>query len=98
MATRPTCPHCHAQLVKWLTPVGTSWGPFLYVCFNDECSYYRGGWQYMESHFGRKVSYRHYLDPSTGATGPLPVWSALALRGDIVPETDEERDDRPRHE
>ena len=97
MASRPTCPHCNQPLLKWRTPDETSWGPHLLVCFNDDCDYYRRGWTFMEERFGRKASYRHYLDPSTGATGPLPVWSASALRGDIVPETDDTDDDTRSH-
>jgi len=92
MTARPTCPHCNATLEKWATPDGTAWGPFLHVCFNDLCPYYVRGWSVMEAQFGRHVSYRHFLDPITGATGPLPVWSAMALRADIVPETDDDRD------
>ncbi len=93
MGSRPVCPHCNHPLQKWRTPAESSWGPFLLVCFNDDCDYYRRGWTVMDEGFGRRVSYRHSLDPSTGATGPLPVWSSSALRGDIVPETDDRDDD-----
>ena len=93
MASRPICPHCNVPLLKWRTPDGSSWGPFLFVCFNDDCAYYKRGWTFLEEQFGRKASYRHSLDPSTGATGPLPVWSSLALREDIVPETDDTDDE-----
>ncbi len=96
MGSRPVCPHCNSTLLKWPTPLESSWGPFLLVCFNDDCDYYRRGWTFMEEKFGRRASYRHYLDPSTGATGPLPVWSSSALRGDIVPETDDTDDDPQR--
>jgi hypothetical protein len=30
------------------------------------------------------ASYRHMLDPDTGWTGPIPVWSAKALRDGII--------------
>ena len=92
MSARPRCPHCGSIMRRWATPPGSSWEtPFLWVCFSDECDYYVRGWTWLEEHFGRKASYRHSLDPATGAAGPLPVWSAAALRGEILP--DKESDD-----
>ena len=58
-----------------------------YVCFNDECPYYKAGWEWMKSHFNQKVSYRHRYDPQSGETGPLPVWSPTALRDGIIEES-----------
>jgi hypothetical protein len=81
---------------RWATPTGSSWeSPFLWVCFSDECPYYVRGWTWLEQQFGRKASYRHSLDPATGAAGPLPVWSAAALRAEILPdEVASERSER----
>ena len=84
------CPHCGQGLRKWLPPDGTSWGQGLqYVCFNDECPYYVRGWDWMEKQFNHRVSYRHRYDPATGEQGPLPVWSATALRERIVEDGEE---------
>lgn len=38
----------------------------------------------MRQQFNVNVSYRHRLDPTTGESGPLPVWSEDALRGGIL--------------
>jgi hypothetical protein len=40
----------------------------------------------MENRYNVAVSYRHRLDPTNGATGPLPVWSRNALKNGIIEE------------
>lgn len=85
--TKPsrTCPHCGSCLVKWLVPDGSSWDEeFFFVCFNDECSYYREGWEWMMEQYGQRASYRFALNPINGAVLMIPVWSDSATREMIV--------------
>jgi hypothetical protein len=38
----------------------------------------------MKDHYKQRASYRYRYNPENGAEGPLPVWSADALRDGIV--------------
>jgi hypothetical protein len=85
------CPHCESRLVKWLVPEEASWNEdYFFVCFNDDCSYYRQGWEWMRERYNQHVSYRQAFNPTTGAQFPLPVWSASATREMIVDDTEGE--------
>ncbi|HUZ45710.1 MAG TPA: ogr/Delta-like zinc finger family protein [Terriglobia bacterium] len=83
------CPYCRKPMTRWANPEMGCWsGEYQYVCFNDECSYFVCGWDWMETHFHVRVSYRHRFDPVSGDSGPLPVWSKGALRDHIINEKD----------
>jgi hypothetical protein len=83
----PKCPHCSAVMKKWKTPEDSTWGTsFQWVCFNDECSYFVRGWDWMWQEQGVKASYRHRMHPETGACGPLPAWSKDAHKDKIIEE------------
>ncbi len=90
------CPYCGVTMRRWANHDGSSWsGPFQYVCFNDDCSYFVRGWDWMLKTYNVTGSYRHRSDPQTGEHGPLPVWSASDFRNGIIPEVEVEVKDEP---
>ena len=89
---RPKCPHCGVEMNLWEVPPinfsdGLGWGePFLFVCFNDECSAYVNGWEHMEETYAHRASYRCMNYPGTEQFELIPVFSDQGGRGQIVDE------------
>ena len=80
-----TCPHCEAELQAFELPEAGGWEQkFHLACFNNDCPYYRRGWNWMLEHYNAKVSYRYRLDPVSGKDSPIAVWSETALVDRIV--------------
>jgi hypothetical protein len=81
------CPHCGQKMSKWSSPAVQSWGSeFQYICFNDDCGYYKRGWEHTFKTIGINASYRHRYDPNTGQLGPFPVSSPKAGKEGIIAE------------
>ena len=90
VATSAVCPHCGSRLKHWRVPPDATWNEeFFLVCFNDDCSYYKSGWEWMKTQYNQNASYRYYLNPATGFSSMIPVWSASATREMIVEVDDE---------
>ena len=92
---KTVCPHCGRKMNKWSTPAfnfadGLGWcTPFLYVCFNDECTFFRNSWKHMLDTYGQEMGYRYMLHPDSGEAASLPVGSRIAMKGDIIDEIKE---------
>ena len=81
----PVCPHCHEPLTPFELPPNTGWQEdFHLACFNDDCPYYRRGWEQLTENYAVRASYRYRVDPTTGSASPLAVWSPDALKDRIL--------------
>jgi hypothetical protein len=89
---KPLCPHCGAVMTIWEVPPfdfadGLGWGtPYLFVCFNDECSLYAQGWKNMQENYAQCASYRCINYPGTEQFQCIPVFSPMGGTGQIVDE------------
>ena len=85
------CPHCETKMDCWANPELSNWGgTYQYVCFNDKCPYFVRGWLWMKDRFSVNASYRYRVDPQSGETGPLPVWSKDAMKSSIIQKEEQE--------
>ncbi len=98
---RPVCPHCGQKMLIWECPPltfsdGLGWGsPYLYVCFNDDCSLYVEGWNNIMDNYANVASYRCICDPMSEPRKMdcMPVFSSQGGRGGIIDEEVKARED-----
>jgi hypothetical protein len=66
---------------------GLGWGsPYLYLCFNDDCSLYKQGWDNLKENYAHNASYRCMNYPGTEQFELIPVFSNQGGRGQIIDE------------
>ena len=87
---KPRCPHCNQEMSVWEVPPinysdGLGWGaPYLFVCFNDECSLYKQGWQNIEENYGHSASYRCMCYLGADDFECMPVFSPVGGTGQLI--------------
>ena len=87
---KPKCPHCNHEMSIWEVPEinfsdGLGWGvPFLFVCFNDECSLYKSGWENIQENYAHNASYRCINYPGSDNFELMPVFSPIGATGQII--------------
>lgn len=90
--TKPECPYCGKEMNLWEPPSipvgdGLGWGaPYLFLCFNDECSLYKEGWDNIEQNYGHVASYRCMCYPGTDQFECMPVFSKYGGTDQIIDE------------
>ena len=89
-AEKPVCPHCKKEMSVWEVPPinfsdGLGWGaPYLFVCFNDECSLYKQGWESIEKDYGHTASYRCMCYLGADNFECMPVFSPMGATGQVI--------------
>ncbi len=84
---KPLCPHCNTDMTLWEVPPinfsdGLGWGtPYLFVCFNDECSSYKNGWDQLGETMEAQASFRCYVEPGQTNFEYMPVFSPMGAQG-----------------
>ena len=66
---------------------------FFYVCFDDGCSYYKSGWDWMKQQYNQQASYRYAVNPTNDAELMIPVWSETATREMIEDDAEGEEEE-----
>ncbi len=88
--TKPLCPHCKTEMSIWEVPSincgdGLGWGtPYLFICFNDDCSLYKSGWDNIKDHYAHSASYRCMCYPGTEQFELITVFSPMGAKGQII--------------
>lgn len=89
---KPACPHCEKEMELWEVPPinfsdGLGWGtPYLFVCFNDDCPSYQGGWEHMYETMEAPASYRCINEPGQKNFEYMPVFSPVGATGSKLDE------------
>ena len=84
---KPHCPHCDQPMTLWEVPSinfsdGLGWGtPYLFVCFNDDCSSYKEGWDQLSETMEATASFRCYVEPGQKNFEYMPVFSPMGAQG-----------------
>ncbi len=68
------CKYCGSEIKKVFLPPDSDWGvEYIYVCLNDDCGYFKRGWDWMWNNYHVVASYRFMFNPFNGYKGPYPV-------------------------
>jgi hypothetical protein len=84
---KPHCPHCEMEMTLWEVPPinfsdGLGWGtPYLFICFNDDCSSYKKGWDHLQDTMEAPASYRCINEPGQKNFEYMPVFSPVGATG-----------------
>jgi len=81
----PTCPHCKAKMEQMDSRYLDWESPYLWVCFNNDCTLFKKGWDHMMDGYGQLVSYRFMIHPQSGQPGVIPAFSQQYLRANSKP-------------
>ncbi|HIQ37276.1 MAG TPA: zinc ribbon domain-containing protein [Desulfocapsa sulfexigens] len=95
------CPDCDTKMSCCEVPPvhvgdGLGWGSeVMFICLNDECPTFKGGWQKVDVNYGHKGSFRNMQLPGSRELNALMVASKIAFTGSIIdPKSMREQNER----
>jgi hypothetical protein len=84
------CPDCSAKMSCCEAPPvhvgdGLGWGSeVLFICLNDECPTFTGGWDKVDVNYGHKATFRNMQLPGSTEQNVMMVASKIAFTGSII--------------
>lgn len=69
-----TCPHCNEQLKPWEPHPETCWSDTLWICENDNCSYFKKGREKIATEYKVNFAYRYCFNPENGKSVSIISW------------------------
>ncbi len=85
-----TCPNCKTEMSCCEAPPvhvgdGLGWGSeVLFICLNDDCPTFTGGWEKVDVNYGHKASFRNMQLPGSKELNVMMVASKDAFTGSII--------------
>lgn len=85
-----TCPNCKIRMTACEAPPvhvgdGLGWGSeVLFICLNDDCPTFTGGWEKVDVNYGHKASFRNMQLPGSTEQNVMMVASNVAFTGSII--------------
>jgi hypothetical protein len=99
------CPNCKTTMTACEAPPvhvgdGLGWGSeVLFICLNDDCPTFAGGWAKVDVNYGHKGTFRNMQLPGSTEKNVMMVASKVAFTGSIIdPEAMREQNERYRKE
>jgi len=84
------CPNCKTRMTACEVPPvhvgdGLGWGSeVLFICLNDDCPTFTGGWKKVDVNYGHKGTYRNMQLPGSTEQNVMMVASKIAFTGSII--------------
>ena len=81
------CPYCQENMTRWEVPDTPfcEWDvEFVYVCFNNQCSYFLEGFEVMAAQGNTGFSYRLVYDPDRNSFKPAALPNPLTVRKSML--------------
>ncbi len=98
-----TCPNCKTRMIACEAPPvhvgdGLGWGAeVLFICLNDDCPTFTGGWEKVEVNYGHKATFRNMQLPGSTEHNVMMVASKIAFTGSII-DLDQMREQSERYQ